>query len=69
MVMANTGVQPMTTGDSIELISSTVEDNNLSPTTETSPPLPHDWLAPLPTSADVGRGRHTDVSKDPRYNH
>jgi len=67
--MVDTSTQLLTTEDSIESLSPILEDNNLSPTTETSPPLPHDWLAPLPTSADVGRGRHTDVSKDPRYNH
>jgi len=35
LVMADTGTQPMTTGDSIEKLSPSSEDTNLSPTTET----------------------------------
>ena len=66
LVMADTGTQPMTTGDSIESLSPTSEETNLSPITETSS---HDWFAPLPTSEDVRRRRHTDVSQDPKYNH
>ena len=31
--------------------------------------IPHDWFAPLPTTEEIRRRRHTDVSKDPRYNH
>ena len=64
--MADTGTQPMTTRDFIKSLSPTSEDTNLSPTTETPP---HDWFAPLPTSEDVRRKCHTDVSQDPRYNH
>jgi hypothetical protein len=63
--MADTGIQPMTIGDSIESLSSTSEDTDLSPTTETTS---HDWLAPLPTTEEVRRRRHSDVSQDPRYN-
>ncbi len=38
LVMANTGTQPLTTGESIELVSfPTSEETNLSPTTETPP--------------------------------
>ena len=48
--MADTGIQPMTTRDSIESLSSTSEDTDLSPTTET---IPHDWLAPLPTTEET----------------
>jgi hypothetical protein len=58
-VMADTGTHPMTTGGSIDSLSPTSEDTNLPPTTETPP---HDWFAPLSTSADVRRRRHTDVS-------
>jgi len=32
LVMADTGTQPMTTGDSIESLSPTSEDSNLPPT-------------------------------------
>jgi len=35
LVMADTGTQPMTTGDSIESLSPTSEDTNLPPTTDT----------------------------------
>ena len=66
LVTADTGTQPITTGDSIESISPILEDDSLTPTTE---PPPHVWCAPLPTSEDVRRRRHTDVSQDPRYNH
>ena len=65
LIMPDTGTQPMTTRDSIESLSSTAEDTNLSPPAET----PHDWFAPLATLEDVRRRRHTDVSQDPRYNH
>ena len=65
LVMADTGTQPMTTGDSIESLSRTSEEPNLAPTTETSP---HEWFAPLPTLEEVRRRCHTDVSQDPRYN-
>jgi len=44
LVMTDTGFQPMTIEDSIELLSTTSEDIDLSLTTETTP---HDWLAPL----------------------
>jgi len=64
--MADTGIQPMTTGNSIELLSPTSEDPDLSPTTETTS---HDWLAPLPTTEEIRRWRHTDVSQDPKCNH
>ena len=56
----------MTTGDSIEAFSPTSEDTDSSPTTKT---IPHDWLAPLPTTEEIRRKRHIDVSMDPRYNH
>ena len=64
--MADTSTQHMTTGDSIESLSPTSEDINLPPTTETPQ---YDWFAPLPTSEDVRRRRHTYVSQDFRYNH
>ena len=35
LVMTDTDTQPMTTGDSIESLSLSSEDTNLSPTTET----------------------------------
>jgi hypothetical protein len=66
LVMADTCVQSMTTGDSIETFSPTSEDTDSSPTTKT---IPHDWFAPLPTTEEIRRRRHTDVSMDPRYNH
>ena len=66
MVMEDTGTQPITTVDSLESLSPTSEDTNLSPTMETPP---HDWFAPLPTTEEIRRRRHTDVSHDPRYNH
>jgi hypothetical protein len=59
LVMADTGVQPMTIGDSIESLSPTSEDTDPSPTTET---IQHDWFAPLPTTEEIRRRRHTDVS-------
>jgi len=37
LVTADTGTQPMTTGDSLESLSPSSEDTNLSPTTKTSP--------------------------------
>ena len=40
LVMAITGTQPMTTGDSVEPISSTAEDTDLSPPTEIPRPPP-----------------------------
>jgi hypothetical protein len=66
MAMADTGKQPMTTRDSIELLSPTSEDINIPPTTKTHQ---HVWLARLTTSEDVRCRRHTGVSQDPRYNH
>ena len=65
LVMTDTGTQHMTTGESIESLSPTSEITSLSPTTET---LPHDWFAPLPTSEEIRRRNHTDVSQDPIYN-
>ena len=56
----------MTIGDSIETLSPTSEDTDQSPITE---PIPHDRFAPLPTTEEIRRKRHTDVSMDPRYNH
>jgi hypothetical protein len=64
--MADTGTQPITTGDSVESLSSTAEDTNLSPPKGIPP---HDWLAPLLTSEEIRRRRHTDASQDPKYNH
>ena len=66
LVMSDTGVQSTTTGESLESLSSTVEgtDPKLNPETP-----PHDYLAPLSTSADARRKHHTDVSQDPIYNH
>ena len=66
LVMADTGVHPPTTGDSIEAFSSTSEDTDMFPTTKNTP---HDWFAPLPTTEEIRRRRHTDVSLDPSYNH
>jgi hypothetical protein len=66
LVMADTGTQPMTTGDSIESLSPTSEKTNLSRTTETPP---RDWFAPLPALEEVRRRRHTEVFQNPRYNH
>ena len=66
LVMADTSVQPMTTGDSIESLSPTSEDANPSPTTGT---ISHDCFAPLPTTEETHGKRHTDVSLDHRYNH
>jgi hypothetical protein len=45
-----------------------VEDTNPKPNNPETR-RPHDWLTPLATSADIRRKRHTDVSRDPRYNH
>jgi len=64
--MADTGIQPVTTRDSIESLSPTPENTDLSPTTETTS---HDWLAPLPTTEEIRRRRLTNVLQDPRYNH
>jgi hypothetical protein len=66
LVIADTGIQPMTTRDYIDSLSPTSEDTDLSPTTEA---VPHDWLAPLPTTEEIRRRRHTDVSQDLKYNH
>ena len=66
LVMADTCVQPMTTGDSIESLSTTSENTDPSPTRET---IPQDWFAPLPTMEEIHRRTHNDVSLDPRYNH
>ena len=62
LVMADTGTQPVTTGDFIDYLSPTSEDTNLSSTTETprttgSHPCPRRWMSAV------------DVSQDPRYNH
>ena len=65
LVMTDTDTQPMTTGESLESLSSTTEENNPFPNPETPH---HDWLAPLPTTEDIRRRRHTDVSQDPSYN-
>ena len=64
-VMVDTGVQPMTTSDSIESLSPTSEDTDPFSTTET---IPHDWLAPLLKTEEIRRRRPTDVSLDPKYN-
>ena len=66
LVMADTCVRSMTTRDSIESLSPTSEDTDPSPTKEN---IPHDWFAPLRTTEEIRRIRHTDVSLDPRYNH
>ncbi len=66
LAKADTGVQPMTMGDSIESLSTTSEDTDPSPTRET---IPHDWFAPLPTTEMIRRRRHKNVSLDPKYNH
>jgi hypothetical protein len=66
LVMADTGMQPKTTGDSIESLSPTPENTDLAQPPE---PTTHHWLAPLPTTEEVRRRRHTDVSQDLRYNH
>jgi hypothetical protein len=62
LVMADTCVQPMTTGDSIVSPSPTSEDAIPSPTTGA---IPHDWCAPLPTTEETHRRRNTDVSLYP----
>jgi hypothetical protein len=58
----------MTTRDSIESLSPTSEDIN-SYLTQTPETTSHNWLAPLPTTEEIRRRRHIDVSQDPRYNH
>jgi hypothetical protein len=63
LVMADSCVQPMTTGDSIETLSPTSEDTDPSRTRET---IPQDWFAPLPTTEEIRRKRHNDVSLDPK---
>jgi len=47
LVMADTDTQPMTTGESLESLSSATEDNSQFPNPKTAH---HDWLAPLPTT-------------------
>ena len=42
------------------------EDTEPSPTTET---IAQDWFAPLPTTEEIHRRQHTDVSLDPKYSH
>jgi hypothetical protein len=64
--MADTSVQSMTTGDSVETLSPTSEVTDQSPTKK---PIPHGWFAPLSTTEEIRRKRHTDVSMDPRNNH
>ena len=66
LVVMDMGTQLMTTGESLESVSSTTEDNIPFPSPETPP---HDWLAPLPTSEDIRRRRHTDVPQYPICNH
>jgi hypothetical protein len=56
----------MTTRDSIESLSPTSEDTDPSQTTGT---IQQDWFAPLPTTDEIRRRRHIDVSIDPIYNH
>jgi len=64
--MADTGTQPMTTGNSIKSLPPHLGGHQ--PIPDHGDP-PHDWFAPLPTSEDIRRRRHTDVSQDPKYNH
>jgi len=65
-IIVDTVTQPMTTGEFLESLSSTTEDNNPFP----NPEIPrHDLLVPLPTTEDIRRRRHTEVSQDSRYNH
>jgi len=66
MVMADSGTQSMTTGVSLESLSSIDENTDPYPNPEIPP---HEWLAPLPTTEKTRRMRHTYVSQDPRYNH
>ena len=66
LVMADTCVQPMTQGDSIESLSPTLEDTNPSQTTGT---IHQDGFVPFPTTDETRRRRHIDASIDPRYNH
>ena len=66
LVMADTGTQPMTTGEDIRSLSPTPEELTSHKSAETHP---HDWLAPLPTREEVSKRRHTDVSQDPKYIH
>ena len=64
--MADTGTQPMTTGEDIRSLSLTPEEPTLHKSTEA---FSHDWLVPQPTMEEVSTRRHTDVSQDPRYIH
>ena len=64
LVMADTGTKPLTTGDRIEIFSSTPEELIPQRHNET---LSHDWFAPLPKKEEISSRRHTDVSQDPRY--
>ena len=66
LVMADIGVQPMTTWGSVESLSPTSEDTDPSQTTGTKQ---QDWFAPLPMMDEIRRKRHIDVSIDPIYNH
>ena len=52
LVMADTGVQSMTIGDSIQTLAPTPEDTDQSPITK---PIPHDWFAPVPTTEEIRR--------------
>jgi hypothetical protein len=62
--MADTGIQPMTSGKSLQSLSSTVEDTDPNMIRETPP---YDWLAPLPTTKDTRRRRYNDVSQYSKY--
>ena len=50
LAMADTGTHSITTGESLESLSSTVKDTDPYPNPENPS---HDWLAPLPTSEDI----------------
>jgi hypothetical protein len=71
LLAADTGSHPQTTDETLALLSTTPKTPSPSqeegdPTTrEDNPPL--EWLAPLPTTEDIRRKRHTDVSQDPEY--
>ena len=64
LIMADTGVQPMTTGEDIQSLSPTPEEHTHHRVPETPS---HDWLAPIPTAMEISLRRRTDVSQDPRY--
>ena len=70
LISADIGIQSQTSTESLDLLTPYMG----SPTSdegEESPPeinTPHpDWLDPIPSSNSIRNGRHTDVSKDPRY--